>query len=102
MLHFVVWIVVIIVMRTDQFKSQVLPLRGQLFQYAHRLLNDMEEAEDAIQDVFLKLWYMRESLEQYNNLPAFATEITGSTPEAIRMNLSRAWRKVKEIFLKTD
>ena len=163
-------------MESDQFKSEVLPLREQLFKYAQRLLNDTKEAEDAIQDVFLKLWYMRENLEQYNNLPAFVTQVTknyclnrlkimertaelpdlpisdpestpyiqleqkdnvdyvmkiidhlptlqqmilrmkhidgydveeiaeiiGSTPEAIRMNLSRARRKVKELFLKTE
>ncbi|MCD8185461.1 MAG: sigma-70 region 4 domain-containing protein [Rikenellaceae bacterium] len=29
-------------------------------------------------------------------------QLTGSNPEAVRMNLSRARRKVKEIFLKSE
>ena len=29
-------------------------------------------------------------------------ELPGSTPEAVRMNLSRARRRVKEMFMKTE
>lgn len=29
-------------------------------------------------------------------------ELTGSSPEAVRMNLSRARRKIKELFMKTE
>ena len=160
-------------MGQEQFKQEVIPLRGQLLFYAQRLLDDAADAEDIIQEVYLKLWYMRNDLKTYNSIPALSVqitkrlclnrlkeqpckqkesysltlaskeltpdivleekdrvshvmriidtlpslqqtilrmrhvdgfeveeiaELTGSNPEAIRMNLSRARKKVKEYF----
>jgi RNA polymerase sigma-70 factor (ECF subfamily) len=162
-------------MEQEQFKQEVLPLRAQLLFYAQRLVGDLEDAEDVIQEVFLKLWYMRDELGDYTSVPALSVqitkrlclnhikgrqrrqegldimepasdlptpdaqmeqkdsvaqvmriidclpglqqsilrmrhidgmdvegiaELTGSTPEAVRMNLSRARKKVKEMFFK--
>ena len=162
-------------MEQEQFKQEVLPLRKQLLVYAQRFLGNPEEAEDVIQEVLLKLWYMRENLAKYESIPALSmqliknlclnrikalsrkqeeldnvfiesempspytqleqkdsvahvmkiidrlpdlqqtvlrmrhidgfeideiAEITGSKPESVRMNLSRARKKVKELFLK--
>lgn len=63
-------------MEQEQFKQEVLPLREQLFYYAQRLLDDLEDAEDIIQEVFLKLWYMRGELKNYNSVPALSVQIT--------------------------
>ncbi|MCD7914745.1 MAG: sigma-70 family RNA polymerase sigma factor [Tannerellaceae bacterium] len=162
-------------MKQERLKNEVIPLRNQLVFYAQRLLNNTEESEDIVQEVFLKLWYMREELDQYNSIPALSVqitkhlclnqlkvlqrvcespkgqylaspslnphlqlgqkdqvtqvmriidrlpnlqqtvlrmkhvdgfeveeiaELTGSTPEAIRMNLSRVRKRVKELFQK--
>lgn len=162
-------------MEQEQFKKEILPLREKLFLYARRLLDDPEEAEDILQEVFLKLWYMRGELERCNNVMALSVQITkhlclnrmkvrermeggaderffvcddttpytrleqkdsveqvmriidklpglqqtilrmrhvdgfeveeiagliGSTPEAVRMNLSRARKRVREQFFK--
>ena len=43
-------------MQLEEFTQNVLPLRDKLFRYAKKLLQDYEEAEDLIQEVFLKLW----------------------------------------------
>ncbi len=51
-------------------------MREQLFFYAQRLLEDIEDAEDIIQEVFLKLWYMRNDLRSYNSVPALSVQIT--------------------------
>lgn len=142
---------------------------------ARRLLNDPQDVEDVIQEVFLKMWYIREELDRYESVEALAVqitkhlclnrlrafryrqeklsdsavitaddnpyvaleqkdsvsqvmhimellpglqqtilrmkhvdgfevkeiaELTGSSPEAVRVNLSRARKKVKELFLK--
>ena len=53
-------------MEQEQFKKAILPLREKLFLYARRLLDNPEDAEDIMQEVFLKLWYMRGELDYYN------------------------------------
>ena len=139
------------------------------------MLDDPQDVEDIVQEVFLKLWYIREELERYDSVEALAVqitkhlclnrlrsfqyrqeklsdsaiitaddnpytaleqkdsvshvmgimeqlpglqqtilrmkhvdgfevkeiaELTGSTPEAVRVNLSRARKRVKDLFLK--
>ena len=164
-------------MEQAQFKKEVLPLRERLLSYAERLMENKSDAEDIIQEVFLKLWCMRSDLSNYASVEALSVTmtkhlclnqlklnqreqedldrlvlidrnispadqieqkdsiaqvmriidhlpdlqqavlrmkhidgmeideiaaLTGSAPEAIRMNLSRARKKVKEIFFKND
>lgn len=163
-------------MELKQFKSDVLPLRNKLLNYARKLTDDPADAEDAVQEIMLKLWNMRLKLDEYRSIEALAVtmthhhcmdcwrskrpdalsldqvqtsspaaspeqlleekdefslmrliidslpplqrtiiqmkdvqeyetdeiaEITGCNPEAIRSNLSRARKKVRDIYLQT-
>lgn len=163
-------------MELKEFKITVLPLRVKLLNYARKLTDEPEDAEDAVQEVLLKLWNKRLELEQYRSIEAFAmtlthnicidmwrckrndtlsldivqaasptgtperlleikdeirlmheiidslpnlqrtimrmkdiegyetdeiAEITGCGPEAIRSNLSRARKKVRDVYLRT-
>jgi len=63
-------------METAEFKRLVLPLSSKLLHFAYILLKDTGEAEDAVQEVCLKLWKIRESLENYNSVEAFAMKVT--------------------------
>jgi RNA polymerase sigma-70 factor (ECF subfamily) len=63
-------------MNLEQFKEKILPLRGQLLSYAKRWLNDSADAEDVVQDVYLKLWYMRAELDNYRSIRALSVQIT--------------------------
>jgi len=164
-------------MEQAQFKKEIIPLRERLISYAERMLENKSDAEDIIQEVFLKLWSMRGELGNYVSVDALSitmtkhlclnrlkanqrgqddlnelvlidknlspaeqleqkdsvaqvmriidqlpdlqqsvlrmkhidgleideiAALTGSAPEAIRMNLSRARKKVKEIFFKNN
>ena len=164
-------------MEQAQFKKEILPLRERLMLYAERLLENKSDAEDIIQEVFLKLWLMRGELGNYASIEALSVTmtkhlclnrlkvsqrqqdeldglvfmdenlspaeqleqkdnvaqvmriidqlpdlqqavvrmkhiegldideiaaLTGSAPEAVRMNLSRARKKVKELFFKNN
>jgi len=164
-------------MQQEQFKKEILPLRGQLLAVARRMLDHPADAEDVVQETFFKLWCMRERLSGIQNIQALSMQITkngclnrikirkrtpdrimdssppveiatphqrledrdsldrtmriidtlpplqqavlrmkhidgleveeiagimGCNPEAVRMNLSRARRKVKEIFMKSE
>jgi RNA polymerase sigma factor (sigma-70 family) len=59
-------------MQIIDFKLQVLPLSKKLLRFAEQLLKDNDEAKDVVQDVFLKLWQMREELDRIENHEAFA------------------------------
>lgn len=162
-------------MEKQRFIKDILPIREKLIIHARRILKSEEEAEDVVQEVYLKLWSIRDRLSQYNNLEALSVtvtknlcfnklranrevltsvdnsaimyeshtpharlaekddveqvmkiigqlpnlqqaiikmkhiegmeineiaELTGSNPEAIRTNLSRARKRVKEAFIK--
>ena len=167
-------------MEQERFIREILPLRKQLLNYSRSILENPEDAEDVVQEVLMKLWYMRKELHTYENVTALSVQITkhlclnrlkaiqrkterlegfskvelavesdvssphaqleqkddvshvmkiidrlpdlqqtilrmrhidgleldeivaltGSKPEAVRMNLSRARKKVKELFLK--
>ncbi|HLO57599.1 MAG TPA: sigma-70 family RNA polymerase sigma factor [Bacteroidales bacterium] len=63
-------------MEINDFRKQIMPLTGRLFHYAYLLLKNKTEAEDAVQEVFLKLWKIRESLDQYNSIEAFSLKVT--------------------------
>lgn len=63
-------------MELDQFKITVVPLRGKLLNYARKLTDDSSDAEDVVQEVMLKLWNIRQKLEEYNSIEALAVRIT--------------------------
>ena len=163
-------------MELKEFKITVLPLRAKLLNHARKWTDEPEDAEDAVQEVLLRLWSRRLELDRCRNIEAFATtlthnicidmwrskhndrlpldnvqaaspagtperlleikdelrlmheiigslpnlqrtimrmkdiegyetdeiaEITGCGPEAIRSNLSRARKKVRDIYLQT-
>jgi len=63
-------------MDAAEFKKTILPMSRKLLHFAFHLLRDKGEAEDAVQEAVLKLWKIRDSLENYNSLEAFAMKIT--------------------------
>lgn len=59
-------------MRTAQFKILILPLAERIYPMAKRLLNSGPEAEDAVQEIMLRLWNKRKELEKHNNPVGYA------------------------------
>ena len=51
-------------------------MRPALLRLAMRYTEDTDEAEDVIQDVLLKLWFLRDRLDRYRSIDALATVIT--------------------------
>ena len=51
-------------MELKQFKITVVPLRDKLLNYARRMTDDPSDAEDAVQEVMLKLWNLRQKLDE--------------------------------------
>ncbi|RLD25701.1 MAG: RNA polymerase subunit sigma-70 [Bacteroidetes bacterium] len=59
-------------MEQKEFLATVLPYKDKLYRLAKRLLVSSEEAEDAVQEVLLKLWKGKDSISNYKNPEAFA------------------------------
>ena len=63
-------------MNQSDFLKVVLPFKDKVFRLAKRLLVSTEEAEDATQELFFKLWRSREKITNYKNVEAFAMTMT--------------------------
>jgi len=63
-------------MKQSDFLKVVLPFKDKVFRLAKRLLVSTEEAEDATQELFFKLWRNKEKLADYKNVEAFAITMT--------------------------
>lgn len=63
-------------MNETEYLKIVLPFKDKIFRVAKRLLVSIEEAEDATQDVLLKLWKNRQKFKDYNSPEAFAMTMT--------------------------
>ena len=59
-------------MDLQEFKSKVLPAKQKLYRLASYMLQNKEEAEDILQDVFLKLWTNKHKLNAYASVEAYA------------------------------
>jgi RNA polymerase sigma-70 factor (ECF subfamily) len=51
-------------------------MKGQLFRLAVRLLQNVQEAEDVIQDVMVKIWTRREEWGQWQSMEAYCMTAT--------------------------
>ena len=58
-------------MTESLFNSEFLPLADTLYRIARYILESGPEAEDAVQDLFLKLWESRESIEDIRQPKAY-------------------------------
>ncbi len=63
-------------MDQKQFLETINPFKDKVFRLAKRLLVSREEAEDASQELFFKLWKNREKFTAYKNVEAFAMTMT--------------------------
>lgn len=63
-------------MNQNEFVALIAPFKDKVFRLAKRLLVSTEEAEDATQEVLVKLWTRNESLGQYNSVEALAMTMT--------------------------
>ncbi len=63
-------------MTAEEFKSRLLPVKNKLFRLAFTLLSNRQEAEDAVQEVYLKMWDMRKDLVKYKSTEALMVTIT--------------------------
>lgn len=59
-------------MTRSEFKEIWLPLGEPLYRVAYYILESESDAEDAVQDLFLKLWNSRDTLDSVGNPRAYS------------------------------
>jgi len=58
-------------MDAEAFKQQYIPYHQKLYRIAFRLLENASDAEDVLQETYMKLWEKREELGYLENPEAF-------------------------------
>jgi RNA polymerase sigma-70 factor (ECF subfamily) len=59
-------------MDADAFKKVFLPYHQKLYRIAYRIVRDASNAEDIVQETYIKLWNKREDMDAIENTEAFA------------------------------
>lgn len=63
-------------MEQTEFLKLIEPFRNKIFRLARRLLVSVQEAEDATQEVYIKLWKKNDGLREYQSVEALAMTMT--------------------------
>src|SRR5690606_5332451 len=63
-------------MNQTEFVNIITPFKDRVFRLAKRLLASNEEAEDATQEVLVRLWKNKAKLDNYSSVEALAMTIT--------------------------
>ena len=62
-------------MKKTDFRTDVLPLKNELYRLALRITLNPAEAEDVVQDTMLKIWNRREQWDEIESIEAFSLTI---------------------------
>ena len=85
----------------QQFLDQIHEIRDKIFRITKRILVSQEEAEDATQEVIVKLWSLgTEKRKSFKSMEAYSVTTILEIPEGtVRVYLSRIRKKLKTQFL---
>ncbi|PKP52169.1 MAG: RNA polymerase subunit sigma-24 [Bacteroidetes bacterium HGW-Bacteroidetes-1] len=63
-------------MDSEKWIIEALTFKDKLYRFALRMLGDCEEASDAVQETYIKLWKMFAQQNSHSNIEALAMTIT--------------------------
>jgi len=49
-------------MGNEEFKKRFLPFHPMIYRISHHILENGEDANDVVQEVYIKLWEQRENI----------------------------------------
>lgn len=83
--------------------TPVLPDRNKLYRFAYRLLGSVEEAEDVVQDVFVKLWDNKAEWSGLRSLEAWSMRMTRNLSlDRIKAKSYRRHESTDQLEVATD
>ena len=62
-------------MNAGEFKQRFLPFHSKLFKVAYLMLGNKDDANDVVQDAYLKMWNKRDSLAIIENTQAYCIKL---------------------------
>ncbi len=77
-------------MTRNAFNDIIHKLNRKLFVIAYRILKNQQESEDVVQEVFIKMWMMKDKLDDYDDIGALAVTITRNNC----IDLLRKWKYI--------
>lgn len=90
-------------MSLKEFTHEILPVKDKLFRLAVSLTGSGPEAEDIVQEAFIKLWKMKDDLHQITNLEAWSMRITRNIAiDKLRRRQRQAERPHAELPVHAD
>ncbi|MCO6479466.1 MAG: RNA polymerase sigma factor [Phaeodactylibacter sp.] len=63
-------------MNLEDFKKSILPIKNKLYRMALRITANPAEAEDVVQEVFIKVWELRGEMDEVRNIQAWCMQMT--------------------------
>ncbi len=75
-------------------------MQNKLYGFSCRLLGNPEDARDAVQEIYVKLWKLKSKLNNYKNLEAFAMTMTRN--HCIDRIRARRTVSIEDQFSRTD
>lgn len=84
----------------EEFKTRVLPVKNKLYRFALRFLGNEDEAQDVVQEVFIKAWDRREELHVYRSVEAWCMQVTRNL--SLNRLKSGHYRKTEELMVGQD
>lgn len=75
-------------MTRNAFNDLIHTQNRKLFIIAFRILRNKQEAEDVVQNVFMKMWMMGKKLDEYNDAGALAVTMTKNSC----IDMLRKWK----------
>lgn len=91
-------------MDATSFKQQFLPYHQKLYRVAFRLMGNAQDAEDMVQEAYLKLWKKRDELPQVSSIEAYCVTLIKNLcyDELRSAHIDEDSRLPEELNLSTD
>ena len=74
-------------MEREDFKRVWLPLSGNFYRAAYLVLGSEQEAKDILQDLYVKLWNIRSSLENIDSPLAYGNRVRSASYRTRRVGV---------------
>ena len=90
-------------MQIEAFKKELVPIKDKLYRLAKTMLQNNEDAEDAVQEIYMKLWKTNEIIKDLKSPEAYAMKVMKNLClDKIRARKNKYMVEIKEHEIEKD